>query len=172
MNTQIQPDYLLQNGRFCLNNAGHAAYERAQEAKAETARLARSWAGAYFARFFFSHAWLSSFELRISVYYETGDEGEQYRNCLLQVDKVIQVAGIQVTPEVLSGGEFDADLAADFLQAEFDDYGEEVFAAFFKESTSGELTLNVQRSALDTLLGAQEIEGTAAFAALFREWSV
>ena len=172
MTTRTQPDYLLRNGLFCLNETGHEVIEHLRQVKAAAARLEKSWAGAYFAKFFISHAWLAGFRLRLTAYFETGDEGEQYRTSSLSVDEVTQLAGIEVAPELMSGGEFDAGFAADILQDQLDEYGLDVFTAFFEDGNPGELTLSVQRSAFDTLLEAPEIEGTAAFSALFREWSV
>ena len=164
-NPQQQPTFLAQaDGTLVLNQAGIELQARYRQVKPEHEALDASWAGALLARLFAQHVCLDAVTLSFAVSAEYDDSGGCFRSISCQILWARAVPLHPLPEELLTEGEFDADIAEQIVEKEIEDSEFDLYTCL-SETPGGydDLDLTLERKPIAELLCASPVDGRAAF---------
>lgn len=167
--TYSPPDYLLtEPDTMILNDEGRTVVQTFREAEKAVGALKQCWAGACLAGLLQSNLWLQSARITLTASSEYNDQGGSNCSVSASVTQALPVPGLALPASLLHEGRFNDFGAVALIEDDLDDNAFDLYTAFNSAPDgSGDLVLDVDRSAIAHLLTGGPISGAAAYLALF-----
>jgi hypothetical protein len=165
------PDYRVDgSGTISATEAGLAIDRAYREAEGAFDALQQCWAGACLAGLFVRHPWLQSLRATLSASAEYDDQGSTYRSISNAVTQAAPVAGAALPDAVTDEGRFDELGAIAVIEADLDELDFDLYTSIHAAPDDyADLVLDLNRTAIASLMNGLPISGAEAYRAWFPE---